>query len=58
MNGERINCRKCAYFQVTWEPSQPYACKAYGFKGRLMPSITVKKSSGRECQLFSPKIHK
>jgi len=52
---QRINCRKCRYFFVTWNPSHPYGCKAYGFKGRLMPSITVKKTTGQECQIFSLK---
>lgn len=55
MDNKRINCRKCIYFYVTWNQAQPYACKAYGFKGRLMPSMTVKKVSGKECQLFTAK---
>ncbi|MEA1916282.1 MAG: uracil-DNA glycosylase [Campylobacterota bacterium] len=53
---KRIDCRRCFYFSVTWQPKHPYACKAYGFKGPNMPSVTVKRSSGMDCKMFTPKV--
>ncbi|MEA1920828.1 MAG: uracil-DNA glycosylase [Campylobacterota bacterium] len=52
---KRINCVRCAYYFVTWEPNQPHGCKAYGFKSKVMPSLAVKQSSGLPCQFFTPK---
>lgn len=51
----KINCYKCNYFYVTWDPQHPNGCKAMGFKSKLLPSITVYRSSGKPCQLFSKK---
>ncbi len=48
----KIDCRKCVHFFVTWEKNCPYGCKAYGFKGPQMPSIVVKSSSGESCNFF------
>ena len=47
-----IDCKKCVHFFVTWEKACPYGCKAYGFKSFQMPSITVKTSSGENCNFF------
>ncbi|MDR2639216.1 MAG: uracil-DNA glycosylase [Helicobacteraceae bacterium] len=52
---ERIDCRRCRYFRVTWESAFPYACDLFGFKGRQMPSVTVFAGSGSPCREFSPK---
>ena len=49
------NCFKCQYFRVTWEPANPRACAAYGFKTRQVPSVVVKQSSGMDCLKFVPK---
>ena len=51
-----INCIKCEYFFITWEARMPRGCKAFGFKGREMPSITVFKTSGSKCPIFKEKI--
>jgi len=51
----RINCRKCKYYYVTWEAGKPHGCKAYGFKSAQIPSMVVKRSSGAECSLFTLK---
>ncbi|WP_398291852.1 uracil-DNA glycosylase [Sporosarcina aquimarina] len=40
---------------MTWEPSHPRGCKAYGFKTRELPSAVVLRSSGLECMKFEPK---
>jgi len=52
---KRINCRRCQYYYVTWEKSQPHGCKAYGFKSAQIPSMVVFKSSGSDCALFKEK---
>ncbi|WDP88674.1 MAG: uracil-DNA glycosylase [Desulfobacter sp.] len=51
----RINCYKCKFFYVTWEPAHPNGCRAMGFKSKQLPSVVVRRSSGKPCQLFEPK---
>lgn len=51
----RIDCMKCVHFYVTWDPSFPRGCKAYGFKTSAMPSASVLSSSGKPCLSFEPK---
>lgn len=52
---EKPICRNCKHFYVTWDSQAPNGCRAFGFKGRMMPSISVKKESGNECMKFTPK---
>ncbi|WP_345980563.1 uracil-DNA glycosylase [Sulfurimonas sp. HSL3-2] len=52
---QRINCRRCAYYYVTWNAAQPHGCKAYGFKSKMIPSLVVKQSSGADCSFFTLK---
>jgi hypothetical protein len=54
-DNQRIDCMKCCYFYVTWDPKFPKGCKAYGFKSQTMPSLTVLSSSGLPCLQFEPK---
>ena len=54
-NTEKIDCLKCKYFALTWEPKTPRACKFFGFKTSAMPSVTVYKSSGGTCNGFEKK---
>lgn len=51
----RVICQKCKFYFVTWEPSKPHGCKAYGFKSKTIPSIIVKQSSGVQCKLYEQK---
>ncbi|PIP10129.1 MAG: uracil-DNA glycosylase [Sulfurimonas sp. CG08_land_8_20_14_0_20_36_33] len=53
---KKINCRRCEYYFVTWEASQPHGCRAYGFKAPQIPSIVVRQSSGTDCSLFKEKV--
>ncbi|PLX66261.1 MAG: uracil-DNA glycosylase [Denitrovibrio sp.] len=48
------------HYYVTWDETFPHGCRAYEFKSPAMPSVSVYKSSGLECQLFvdNPKIKK
>ncbi len=55
---ERIDCRKCKYFYITWDRNFPYGCKFFGFKSRNMPSVEVYKASGQKCLKFEKKLTK
>jgi hypothetical protein len=52
---DRVACIKCRHYQITWEPRNPYACLAHGFKSHKNPATVVFESSGIECQLFESK---
>lgn len=52
---ERINCRRCVHFFVTWDRKMPYGCKAMDFKTNVMPSVRVYQTAGTECLLFEEK---
>jgi len=52
----KINCRECVHYYITWDTATPYGCRAMGFKGKQMPSITVFHSTGKSCLLFEKKI--
>ncbi|KZE76356.1 uracil-DNA glycosylase [Paenibacillus elgii] len=52
----KINCLKCKHFYVTWQPSFPRGCRAYGFKTADMPSALVMRSSGKPCLSYEEKI--
>ncbi|MDR1451119.1 MAG: uracil-DNA glycosylase [Helicobacteraceae bacterium] len=52
---ERIDCRKCRYFRITWENAFPYACDLFGFKGKQTPNVAVFANDGYPCRGFTPK---
>jgi len=52
---QRVNCRECISFYITWETANPYGCKAHGFKSAQMPSMVVFSTSGEHCLLFRRK---
>jgi hypothetical protein len=52
---DRIDCLKCKYFFVTWNPKFPRGCKLYGFKTAQFPSAEVFKASGEDCMGFEKK---
>jgi len=51
----KINCRLCKYFFITWDKLSPYGCKSMGFKSKLIPSTVVLKTTGKDCLSFQPK---
>jgi hypothetical protein len=55
-DNKRIDCTKCKYYFVTWDPRSPRGCKAFGFKSSAFPSMTVLASSGKPCMNFEAKI--
>ena len=52
---EKINCRNCKHYFITWEKNMPYGCRAFGFKARQIPSLVVFQSSGKPCQAYEEK---
>lgn len=52
----RPSCIKCVHYFVTHDPTQPYGCRAMGFKSQQNPAAMVFASSGIECQIFKEKI--
>ena len=56
MDNKKIDCYKCKYFAVTWEPQFPKSCLLFGFKTRQQPSVEVFNSSGALCEGFEEKI--
>lgn len=55
---QRVNCFKCAYFRITWDPKKPRACAYFEFSCADMPSVEVKKTTGKKCLAFVPKPSK
>lgn len=55
-NAQKIDCLKCTYYYVTWDPKRPKGCKYFGFKSNTIPSILVLRSSGQACNMFTPKL--
>ncbi|GAB6107528.1 hypothetical protein JCM19376_14840 [Fusibacter bizertensis] len=55
MSYTRIDCRKCRYSYITWDPNNPNGCKKFGFKTKLLPSDIVYQSSGEICNGFEEK---
>lgn len=55
MQKGQIDCFKCRYFYVTWDPKFPRGCKAYQFKTAMLPSADVLRASGNVCLRFEQK---
>ena len=52
----RIDCHKCIYYYVTWNPNFPHGCRAMGFKSRRYPINEVRNiMNGKDCLLFIDK---
>ena len=46
-------CRRCRFYQATWKPQRPHACRFFGFQSRLLPALEVYRSSGKICPQYS-----
>jgi hypothetical protein len=55
MEEQKIDCRQCNFFYITWDKKFPYGCKAMGFKTLMIPSMEVRQASGMGCLRFEPK---
>jgi hypothetical protein len=56
MREPEFHCIQCRHFRITWNPSFPYACKAWGIRSAHHPAMAVRASSGLPCQLREAKI--
>ncbi len=52
---EKICCKNCRHYYVTWDKDFPYGCKAMGFKSKNASAVVVLESSGLPCQHFERK---
>ncbi|RPG32675.1 MAG: uracil-DNA glycosylase [Gammaproteobacteria bacterium TMED92] len=53
-----VTCWQCRHFQTSWDKNFPYLCKSLNFKSKLLPSIEVKQSSGKDCLSFQAKLQR
>ena len=52
----RLDCHKCIYYYVTWNPDFPHGCNGMGFMSRHYPNTEVRRiMNGKNCLLFSAK---
>lgn len=49
------NCHACQHLRITWDKNLPYECKGFGFQSKHLPSLVVRQTSGKDCELFRPK---
>lgn len=52
----KILCRNCEYYFVTWDKLAPHGCRAMGFKSLKLPSRLVFTISGSTCLKFKQKV--
>ncbi|MFT4709525.1 MAG: hypothetical protein ACI8Q9_000647 [Planctomycetota bacterium] len=48
-------CVHCVHYFVTYDPATPHACRYFGMKSRMIPSMVVKNESGKHCGAFEVK---
>ena len=55
----RPACSVCRHHYITWDPVQPYGCRALGFKSRTTPILIVRRTTpSLNCQWFRPQAPK
>ncbi|GAB4126684.1 MAG: hypothetical protein Fur0015_00220 [Ignavibacteriales bacterium] len=54
---QKINCKSCVHYFITWDKKFPYGCRALSFKSNRMPSIDVKLNSKLDCLAYKEKKH-
>lgn len=52
MKEGRQTCHGCRHLYVTYEPANPWGCRAHGFKSRFMPYLVVAGVVGTDCAAF------
>lgn len=50
-----VNCYGCQHHFITHDKNKPYGCRAFAFKGPMLPSRTVFNVTGTECAYFKQK---
>ena len=56
MKIERIDCRKCIYYYITWDVNFSYGCRLFEIKSKQLPYVIVFQSLGTQCDNFLGKI--
>lgn len=51
----RNPCLSCRHYYLTYDPRQPYGCRAMGFKSAKAPNLIAFETSGMICQLMEPR---
>ena len=53
-SSQPVNCYECGII-LSPDKKKPYGCRAFGFKGPMLPSRTVFATTGTECAYFTLK---
>jgi len=53
--GLRLSCKGCIHFFITYDAKRPWGCHKFGFKGKILPALTVYQSTGMQCAYFEQK---
>lgn len=48
----KIQCLRCKYYQVTYNPQIPHGCRKYQFQSATIPNLVVKRETGTDCQAY------
>ena len=54
-DSKRVDCYRCRYLSITYQPDKPFACALFSMRSRLLPSIEVQRTSGSPCAGFEEK---
>ena len=52
MSETQPNCFECRFHFITHQPTRPYGCRRFGFKGPFLPSRTVFQETGMKCAYY------
>ncbi|PCI02011.1 MAG: uracil-DNA glycosylase [Zetaproteobacteria bacterium] len=52
---EKVVCRQCQHYYITWDAAFPYGCRAFELKSKHLPSQEVLHISGKQCIKFTLK---
>lgn len=52
MDTNRVNCKNCKNYFITWDPRFPNGCRLFGVKSGELPSLVVYKSLGKACENY------
>lgn len=50
------DCTKCIHYFISLDERRPKACRVFNIKGRVMPSIDVKRFTGHVCPVFEKRV--
>ena len=56
MSETQPNCFECRFHFITHQPTRPYGCRRFGFKGPFLPSRTVFQETGMKCAYYDARL--